>query len=196
MKYLYGLAYALVLITQLPHVWAIYAGLEQPGVPFKQWTALAAAIAFELSTGIFTFRLIQGTKRKWTRRGVWFFVGASAVANLAYYGVWPWVFDAVAPWFIALAIPSALFLFAEEFGAEMKQDERRQKKAERLLKEAEQRESLSEQPAFELKSDHIRWLKTEDPSRTNSELAVLAGSVRSTVTAALKTWSDNGKGIV
>jgi hypothetical protein len=196
-KYLYGFAYLLVLVTQLPHVWTIYAGLERPGVPFTQWTALAAAVAFEASTGIFTFRWIQGSKRRWTKGGVLFFAGTSAVVNLAYYNVWPWALDALAPWFVGVALPFALFLFAEEFGAEVREDERQaereRRKAEREAKKAEREQSGVAVPQFGTKTAHIRWLKQEDPDRTNTEIAVLAGAASSTVSGALRNWNGGGQ---
>ena len=81
MKYLFGAVYVLVLITQLPHVWSAYANIEAPGLHLAYYTAIGAAVAFELSTGVFTFRIIKGSRRRWTRRGLWFFIVASVVAN-------------------------------------------------------------------------------------------------------------------
>lgn len=148
MKYIFGGVYVLVLITQLPHVWAAYANLENPAIPLAQWTALGAAIAFELSIGVFTYRIIQGSRRPWTRRGLWFFIAASIVANGYYYGWLPLVFDLIMPAFATLALPLSLALFAEEFGAEVKQDERRAKQEERKAERAERRrEQITEQPA-------------------------------------------------
>lgn len=95
------------------------------------WTAWGAAIAFELATGVFTFRIVKGTRRRWTRYGLWFFIVASAVANATYYGWLPVVFDTIMPVFATIALPFALFLFAEEFGAEVKLAERRAKREER-----------------------------------------------------------------
>ena len=131
MKYLFGGVYVLVLVTQLPHIWAAYANLESPDIPLAQWTALGAAIAFELSIGVFTYRLIKGSRRRWTKRGLWFFIVASVVANGYYYRWFPFVFDAIMPAFATLALPLALALFAEEFGAEVKREERQAKRLER-----------------------------------------------------------------
>jgi len=44
--------------------------------------------------------------------------------------VWPFVFDWLMPVFATLALPVSLALFAEEFGAEVKRDERIAKRAE------------------------------------------------------------------
>ena len=132
MKYLFGAIYVLVLVTQLPHIWSAYASLEDAGLPLAQWTALGAAVAFELSIGVFTFRIIKGSRRRWTRRGLWFFIVASVVANGYYYRWWPFAFDRVMPVFATLALPLALALFAEEFGAEVKRDERRAKRNETI----------------------------------------------------------------
>ena len=128
--FIFGAVYVLVLITQLPHVWSAYANLEDASVPLAQYTAFGAAIAFELSIGVFTFRIIKGSRRRWTRRGLWFFIVASVVANGYYYRLFPLVFDLVMPAFATLALPLALALFAEEFGAEVKLAERRAKRAE------------------------------------------------------------------
>lgn len=128
MKYLFGAVYILVLITQLPHIWWAYASLESPDIPLAQWTALGAAVAFELSIGVFTYRIIKGSRRRWTKRGLAFFIVASIVANGYYYGWFPFVFDALMPAFATLALPLSLALFAEEFGAEVKREERQAKR--------------------------------------------------------------------
>ena len=126
----FGLVYVLVLATQLPHVWAAYASLEDATIPLAQYTAAGAALAFELSIGVFTYRIIKGSRRRWTRRGLWFFITASVVANGTYYRIWElderWAMKA----FATLALPLALALFAEEFGALEKLIERREKRAE------------------------------------------------------------------
>ena len=131
MKYIFAAVYALVLITQLPHVWFAYAALEQPGVHLAQWTAIGAALAFELITGVFTYRIVKGSRRRWTKRGLAFFIVASVVANGYYYGWLPLAFDAIWPAFATVALPLALALFAEEFGAEERLAERREKRAKR-----------------------------------------------------------------
>ena len=130
MKLLFAAVYVLVLVTQLPHIWAAYANLEAPSLVLAQYTAAGAAIAFETSIGVFTYRIIKGSRRRWTRRGLWFFIVASVVANAYYYRVWPFAFDRLMPVFATLALPVALALFAEEFGAEVKLAERRAKRAE------------------------------------------------------------------
>ena len=129
---IFGAVYVLVLATQLPHVWSAYANLEDLALPFAQYTALGAAIAFELSIGVFTFPIIKGSRRRWTRRGLWFFIAASVVANGYYYRWLPIAFDSIMPVFATLALPLSLALFAEEFGAEVKLAERRAKRAEPL----------------------------------------------------------------
>jgi len=131
MKYLFGVVYILVLATQLPHVWYAYASLEAVDMPLAHVTAIGAAIAFELSTGVFTFRVVSGSKRRWPRIGLAFFIAGSAVANAYYYRWLPLVFDTVMPIFATLALPAALALFAEEFGAEVKREQSAAKRAER-----------------------------------------------------------------
>ena len=128
MKYLFGAVYVLVLITQLPHIWWAYASLESPDIPLAQWTALGAAVAFELSIGVFTYRIVKGSRRRWTKRGLAFFIVASIVANGYYIGWLPFVFDRLMPAFATLALPLALALFAEEFGAEVKREQRKAKR--------------------------------------------------------------------
>ena len=126
----FGLVYVLVLATQLPHVWAAYASLEDATIPLAQYTAAGAALAFELSIGVFTYRIIKGSRRRWTKRGLLFFIVASVVANAYYYRVWPFLFDWLMPVFATLALPLALALFAEEFGAMERLIERRAKRTE------------------------------------------------------------------
>ena len=130
--FIFAAVYVLVLATQLPHIWSAYANLEDVSIPLAQWTALGAAVAFELSIGVFTYRVVKGSRRRWTKRGLMFFIVASMVANAAYYRVWPFVFDWLMPVFATVALPLALALFAEEFGAEVKLSERRAKRAEPL----------------------------------------------------------------
>ena len=129
---IFGAVYVLVLVTQLPHVWSAYSNLEDTALPFAKYTAWGAAIAFEASIGVFTFRIVKGSRRRWTRRGLWFFIVASVVANGYYYRWLPAAFDKIMPVFATLALPFALALFAEEFGAEVKLIERRAKRAEPL----------------------------------------------------------------
>ena len=123
MKLAFGLVYVLVLATQLPHIWFAYASLENPTIPLAQWTALGAAVAFEASIGIFTYRIINGINRKWPTRGLMFFIVASVVANGYYYAWWPVLFGWLMPVFATVALPLALALFAEEFGVEVRRDE-------------------------------------------------------------------------
>jgi len=134
MKYLFAGVYVLVLITQLPHVWYAYANLEAPTIPIAQWTAIGAALAFELSTGVFTYRIIRGSRRRWTRVGLAFFIVASVVANGYYYGWARSVFDRIWPAFATLALPLALALFAHEFGTVVKREYLATRRAERLAK--------------------------------------------------------------
>lgn len=144
---MYGLIYVLVLGTQLPHVWHAYAALEQEGWALARATAIGAAVAFELATGIFTWRIVRGSRRRWTRRGLAFFIVASIVANGFYYELWPTVFDRLMPAFATLALPIALALFAEEFGAEQRLEERREKRrGQRVEREAER--EATEAPAL------------------------------------------------
>jgi hypothetical protein len=141
----FAAVYVLVLATQLPHIWSAYASLEDASIPFAQVTAWGAAVAFELSIGVFTYRIVKGSRRRWTRRGLLFFIVASIVANAYYYQVWPFVFDFVMRVFATVALPLALALFAEEFGALERLVEQRAKRAERKVEQPEQR---SEQPTY------------------------------------------------
>lgn len=150
MKHAFAAVYVLVLATQLPHVWFAYASLENETIPLAQWTALGAAIAFEASIGIFTYRIIKGSRRRWTRWGLLFFIVASIVANGYYYEWWPLVFARLMPAFATLALPVSLALFAEEFGAEVKRDELAAKRRERMASE-----SASEPPANRAKPIEI-----------------------------------------
>jgi hypothetical protein len=131
MKRIFALVYVLVLATQLPHVWFAYANLERQDMPLAHWTALGAAIAFELSTGVFTYRIVKGARNRWAFRGLAFFIGASIVANGYYYDWLPILFDRLMPVFATVALPLSLALFAEEFGTQVKRDEREAKRAER-----------------------------------------------------------------
>jgi hypothetical protein len=121
-------AYILTLVTQIPHIYDVYSSLEVTehsvnvlGLTLN--TAWGAAIAFELSVAIFTWRLIvnkSNARSKWTKRGVVGFLALSFMANLAYYFNWtvgPVSLDAdVMPFLLAAALPLALWLYAEEFG--------------------------------------------------------------------------------
>ena len=187
MRYLFGAVYVLVLATQLPHVYTAYANLEQSGLAMAHWTAWGAAVAFELATGVFTFRIVRGSRRRWTRWGLWFFIVASAVANATYYGWWPWVFDRLMPVFATVALPFALFLFAEEFGAEVKL-------AERRAKRQEQQTEPEPEPQFATKRDHIEHILRNKPDITQAELARQAGASASYVSERVAVWNRNGGG--
>lgn len=113
--------YLFTLITQLPHVYDVYSALERnrhaiAGVD----TALGASIAFELSVAIFTLRLIvnrQSERSAWTARGVALFLALSALANASYYFDVVVLDAVVMPLALTLALPFALWLYAEEFSA-------------------------------------------------------------------------------
>ena len=124
MKRVFAAVYLLVLATQLPHVGSVYASLERAG--WYRYTAWGAAVAFELSIAVFTYRsVVERSTRKSTRWGLGFFLLASAVANASYYGLLPAVMSLVMPVFATVALPAALGLFASEFGAEVRREERR-----------------------------------------------------------------------
>lgn len=126
-KAFFALVYLLVLVTQFPHVWQAYRDVERAGEIF-QYTSMGAALGFELSLAVFTFRLVTGSTRQWTRRGVAFFIVLSVAANLAYYNVLGGFMHNITPYLFALALPAALALYAEEFGAEVRRDERNAKR--------------------------------------------------------------------
>lgn len=150
MKYLFGTVYVLVLVTQLPHIWSAYSALERPGFALAHVTALGAAVAFELATGVFTLRIVQGSRRRATRAGLAFFIVGSAVANAFYYRWLPFVFDVVMPIFATIALPVALALFAEEFGTELKRERTEANRAQRRSQPTPTDELAEEQPATPL----------------------------------------------
>lgn len=179
MKYAFAAVYVLVLATQLPHIWFAYASLENATIPLAQWTALGAAIAFEASIGIFTYRIVKGSRRRWTRRGLWFFIVASVVANGYYYGWLPVAFGWLMPVFATVALPVALALFAEEFGAEVKrgelaarQEQRRQEKTESLPKPTE---PSTDSPTFTTKRQRILYELEQNPTITQAEIVRMTG---------------------
>ena len=124
-----GLVYLLTLVTQLPHILDVYAGIERRGHQvFGISTAAGAAVAFEASVAIFTLRLIvsnKGERSRWTRAGVMAFLGISAVANVSYYFDITALDEKVMPLILAVALPAALWLYAEEFGRGAKAQARR-----------------------------------------------------------------------
>lgn len=113
------LAYLLVLVTNIPHLYYVYADYEQGA---RGW-AIGMALAFDLSLGIFTYRRIKIGRAQWRDRGIKFFIVSSILANMTYYygGFWNYI----TPAFLAVAIPVSLALFAEEFGLDVKREERR-----------------------------------------------------------------------
>jgi hypothetical protein len=110
----------LTLATQLPHIYSVYSSLESDEYTlFGASTALGAALAFEASVAIFTLRIIINTKTersRWTRVGIVAFLAVSAVANVSYYFDIAALDNAIMPMILALALPAALWLYAEEFG--------------------------------------------------------------------------------
>jgi len=122
MKWIFAAIYALILITQFPHVWSAYADIDRDGF---QLFSMGAALAFELSIAIFTYRIVRGSRRKVTWRGVYFFIILSVVANLAYYKAFGGAVSSVTPYLFSLALPVSLVLYAEEFGVETRREERR-----------------------------------------------------------------------
>jgi uncharacterized membrane protein len=183
----FAAVYVLVLATQLPHIWAAYASLEDASIPLAQWTALGAAVAFELSIGVFTYRLVKGSRRRWTKRGLLFFIVASIVANAYYYEAWPFVFDRLMPWFATIALPFALALFAEEFGAETKNVERRLKRDEKKLQGTEPDATPMQVTEATTKTAQVIRLAQLHPEWSRMQLAQEVGCSASTVTRALMT---------
>ena len=184
---IFAAVYVLVLATQLPHIWSAYASLEDTAIPLAQWTALGAAVAFELSIGVFTYRLVKGSRRRWTKRGLLFFIVASVVANAYYYQAWPFVFDRLMPWFATLALPLALALFAEEFGAEMKLDDRARKRAEKVTQETEVDAPSAQVAETVTKTVQAQRLAELHPEWNRARIAQEIGCSASTVTRALMT---------
>jgi len=154
MKYIFVAVYILVLATQLPHVWSAYAALEAPGLPLAHITALGAAVAFELSTGVFTLRVVNGSRKRATRAGIAFFIGCSVVANGYYYGVLPLVFQALWPVIAMVALPASLALFAEEFATEVK---RERSEAQRAERKAQRAEAQPEPQPIAIEAPAVEW---------------------------------------
>jgi hypothetical protein len=100
----------------------VYDALERQDYSlFGVSTALGAAFAFEASVAIFTLRTIINTKMersKWTRPGIMFFLALSVLANVSYYFDLRTVDDVLMPGALTIAIPLALWLYAEEFSAD------------------------------------------------------------------------------
>ena len=187
-KYLFAAVYVLVLATQLPHVWSAYASIEAPGLELAQWTALGAAVAFELSTGVFTYRIVKGSRRRWTKRGLWFFIAASICANGQYYNLLPVAFAVIWPLFATVALPLALALFAEEFGAEVKKEARKAKrKPDDMPMTTTDTITIAddEQVTFTTKTEQVRRLHGARPELSMTQLAQEIGCSASTVTRAL-----------
>jgi hypothetical protein len=127
------IVYLLTLATQLPHIYDVYSALERSEHDIAGLdTALGASIAFEASVAIFTLRTIINRKKersKWTRPGIVFFLLLSVLANTSYYFDVALVDSTLMPGALTVAIPLALWLYAEEFGAEAKVAIREQRKA-------------------------------------------------------------------
>jgi hypothetical protein len=117
-----GLAYILTLITQLPHIYEVYNALEHENLTiFGVSTAWGAAIAFELSVALLTWRLISNKaqyRSPWTRPGIAGFLIISMVANISYYFDIQVLDRWVMPGLLAIALPLALWLYSEEFSSE------------------------------------------------------------------------------
>jgi hypothetical protein len=150
------LAYFLTLITQLPHVFDIYNSLEKTEHEiFGLSTAWGAAIAFEATVAIFTWRIIANNseyRSRWTKPGIVGFLIMSAMTNFAYYFDIKELDETLMPGTLAVAIPLALWLYAEEFGSEaghrakvareerekaLAREQRHQRKLERIKQQEE-----------------------------------------------------------
>jgi hypothetical protein len=125
--------YLLTLATQLPHIYDVYSALERSEhfvVGFD--TALGAAIAFEASVALFTLRTIvnyKSERSRWTRPGIAFFLALSMLANTSYYFDIAIIDNVLMPLALTVAIPVALWLYADEFGAEAKATIRKQRRS-------------------------------------------------------------------
>jgi hypothetical protein len=129
MKRIFAVIYGLVLIVQVPHVASVYAALEHGG--WYQWLGWFCAMAFDASIFVFTYRIVvERSTRRTTRAGLAFFLVASCVANATYYELAPALFAVAMPVFATVALPLSLALFASEFGAEVRREERRQRRIE------------------------------------------------------------------
>ena len=186
MRFIFVAVYLLVLATQLPHVWYAYSAIEIADFQLAHVTAIGAALAFEAATGIFTYRIVKGSRRRWTKWGLMFFIGASIVANGYYYAWAPVVFATIWPAFATIALPFALALFAEEFGAEQKKTERQQRQAERQTEKTEQQPA----PQFVTKRDHIRYLMATEPGITPAELITRTGASASYVSEVARNGDE------
>jgi hypothetical protein len=192
-KYIFAAVYLLVLVTQLPHIWYAYAAIERSGWVLAHYTALAAAVAFEASIGLFTYRVVKGARRRWTARGLAFFIAASVVANAYYYDWLPVVFDRLMPVFATIALPLSLALFAEEFGAEVRLSERRSKREERQPDAIPvQSDAIPVQSDNQTKASTVTRLSELHPDWSRLQLAEYAGCSLSTVSRALNNGDHNG----
>lgn len=130
------IVYLLTLATQLPHIYDVYSALERSEHNIAGLdTALGASIAFEASVAIFTLRTIVNRKAersRWTRPGIVFFLLLSVLANTSYYFDVALVDSVLMPGALTIAIPLALWLYAEEFGAEAKAAIKEQRKVAKV----------------------------------------------------------------
>lgn len=111
-----------------------------------------------------------------------FFIVASVVANGFYYAWWPSLFGWLMPIFATIALPLALALFAEEFGAEVKREKRAAERDEPQQEAAE----TPEYTAFASKRELIQWYLDTEPGLTQSEIAQKAGASPSYVSEIVR----------
>jgi len=188
MKRLFAIVYVLILVTQFPHVWAAYAAHEQEGI--GHLTAAGAALGFELSTALFTYRIVTGSIRKWTRWGVRFFIAMSIVANLQYYGAFGGMVIAITPYVFAVALPVALALYAEEFGVEIRKEER---KAAQLAPQLERNEAQEPQRAQSISRAAFLALIAAQPGRAVADIARERGVNKRTAQYWVKVARNGSK---
>jgi hypothetical protein len=136
---------------------------------------------------------VKGSRRRWTRWGLMFFILASIVANGFYYGLAPGVFGIVWPAFATVALPFALALFAEEFGAEVKLTERRRKRAERETEPERTEPKAEAAPVFATKRAHIRYLLETEPGISAAELVAQTGASASYVSEVSRNGTERTK---
>lgn len=195
LTWVYVLAFAGVLITQLPHVWYAYSRLERVNeLEWTAYTALGAAIVFEMSLAVFSLRLVfvrAGAKaRRWTRAGVGFFVLASMLANADYYSLGAWA-SAALPWFLTVAIPFAVALFTHEFGRNWQEDAQRKEREAQTAEPQMQRVAIArESKRVEIPESAFRAIASG--ARTRKEVAEEFGVAPSTVCRQFARWSGNG----
>ena len=172
-----GAIYLLTLATQLPHIIHVYAGAERTNDALLGIsTAVGAAVAFELSVAIFTLRMIVATtaeRSRWTRAGVVAFLAISAIANVSYYFDFAILDRWIMPAILAVALPAALWLYAEEFGRGAKAESAKRAK-QTQPSEPERNAEPQPAPTYTASCDVCDWSKNGYKTERGRDNALIA----------------------